>query len=163
MKGVNAQHVALSDPVRMAIGYAHEGTQPLKLAKALRRVYDDPNNIANPNRKEVDDKSKDRADKLLEYGLKDAVMRRGSFIVDIKRKSLSRPGENFARYDDAGMVAEAMVSLGADAVFVNVDYHSYGGEINSFLPVAIFSSSIKLGSALNIAVNSYASQVTLLS
>ena len=59
--------------------------------------------------------------------MKDAVMRRGSFIVDIKRKSLSRPGENFARYDDAGMVAEAMISLGADAVFVNVDYHSYGG------------------------------------
>lgn len=131
MKGVNAQHVALSDPVRMAIGYGLEGIQPLKLAKALRRVYDDPNNIANPNRKEdePDEEMGGRADKLLEYGLKDAVMRRGSFIVDIKRKSLSRPGENFARYDDAGMVAEAMVSLGVDVVFVNVDYHSYGGDI----------------------------------
>jgi len=56
-------------------------------------------------------------------------MRRGSFIVDIKRKSLSRPGEVFSRYDDAGIVAEAMVSLGADVVFVNVDYASYGGDI----------------------------------
>jgi len=59
----------------------------------------------------------------------DAVMRRGSFIVDIKRKSLSRPGEIFARYDDASMVAEAMVGLGADVVFVNVDYAAYGGDI----------------------------------
>ena len=133
MKGVNAQHVALSDPVRMAIGYALEGTQPLKLAKALRRVYDDPNNIANPNRENADDVEMERADKLSEYGLKDAVMRRGSFIVDIKRKSLSRPRENFARYDDAGMVAEAMVSLGADVVFVNVDYQSYGGEEHRIL------------------------------
>jgi len=129
MKGVNAQHVALSDPVRMAIGYALEGIQPLKLAKALRRVYDDPTNIANPDREDEDGEDTERAEKLLEYGMKDAVMRRGSFIVDIKRKSLSRPGETFARYDDAGMVAEAMVSLGADVVFVNVDYHSYGGDI----------------------------------
>jgi len=130
MKGVNAQHVSLSDPVRMAVGYALEGIQPLKLAKALRRVYDDPDNIANPNRKEMDEDEIGRADKLLEYGMKDAAMRRGSFVVDIKRKSLSRQSETFARYDDAGMVAEAMVSLGADAVFVNVDYHSYGGDIN---------------------------------
>jgi len=131
MKGVNAQHVALSDPVRMAIGYGLEGIQPLKLAKALRRVYDDPNSIDNPNRPEVteEEESGGRAEKLKEYGLKDAVMRRGSFIVDVKRKSLSRPGETFARYDDAGMVAEAMVSLGVDVVFVNVDYHSYGGDI----------------------------------
>jgi len=130
MKGVNAQHVSVSDPVRMAMGYALEGIQPLKLAKALRRVYEDPDNIANPNRKEMDDDETKRADKLLEYGMKDAGMRRGSFVVDIKRKSLSRQGETFARYDDAGMVAEAMVSLGADVVFVNVDYHSYGGDIN---------------------------------
>jgi len=131
MKGVNAQHVALSDPVRMAIGYGLEGIQPLKLAKALRRVYDDPNSIDNPNRPEVteEEETGGRAEKLKEYGLKDAVMRRGSFIVDVKRKSLSRPGETFARYDDAGMVAEAMVSLGVDVVFVNVDYHSYGGDI----------------------------------
>lgn len=113
----------------MAIGYGLEGIQPLKLAKALRRVYDDPNSIDNPNRPEVteEEESGGRAEKLKEYGLKDAVMRRGSFIVDVKRKSLSRPGETFARYDDAGMVAEAMVSLGVDVVFVNVDYHSYGG------------------------------------
>ncbi len=71
----------------------------------------------------------EREQKLLEYGMKDAVMRRGSFIVDIKRKSLSRPGETFARYDDASMVAEAMVGLGADVVFVNVDYGAYGGDM----------------------------------
>ncbi len=50
--------------------------------------------------------------------------------MDIKRKSLSRPGETFARYDDASMVAEAMVGLGADVVFVNVDYASYGGDMS---------------------------------
>lgn len=71
----------------------------------------------------------EREQKLLEYGMKDAIMRRGSFIVDIKRKSLSRPGETFARYDDASMVAEAMVGLGADVVFVNVDYGAYGGDM----------------------------------
>lgn len=71
----------------------------------------------------------EREQKLLEYGMKDAVMRRGSVIVDIKRKSLSRPGETFARYDDASMVAEAMVGLGADVVFVNVDYGAYGGDM----------------------------------
>mmetsp|Transcript_16906 Transcript_16906/g.23920 ORF Transcript_16906/g.23920 Transcript_16906/m.23920 type:complete len:418 (-) Transcript_16906:29-1282(-) len=131
MKNVNQQHSSISDPVRMAIGYSLEGESlpPLKLAKALRRVYDDPSNIANPNQKELTQEEEKRANKLLEYGMQDAVMRRGSFIVDIKRKSLSRPGETFARYDDAGMVAEAMVSLGADVVFVNVDYHSYGGDI----------------------------------
>uniref|UniRef100_A0A7S1D1L0 indole-3-glycerol-phosphate synthase n=1 Tax=Cyclophora tenuis TaxID=216820 RepID=A0A7S1D1L0_CYCTE len=53
----------------------------------------------------------------------------GSFIVDIKRKSLSRPGKVFCNFDDAGMVAEAMVRLGADAVFVNTDYAGYGGDI----------------------------------
>ena len=131
MKGLNQQHSSLSDPIRMAIGYTLEGEKrpPLKLAQALRRVYDDPQNLANPNRKEMTMEEEERAQKLLEHGMKDAVMRRGSFIVDIKRRSLSRPGETFARFDDSGMVAEAMVSLGADVVFVNVDYHSYGGEL----------------------------------
>jgi len=132
MKQVNQKHSSLSDPVRMAIGYVVEGnTTPLKLAKALRRTYEDPFSIDNPKAKETKQTQEelDREQKLLEYGMADAVMRRGSFIVDIKRKSLSRPGEIFARYDDASMVAEAMVGLGADVVFVNVDYASYGGDI----------------------------------
>lgn len=115
MKAVILKHSAPSDPVRMAMDYALEGDwrPPLKLAAALRRIYEDPYNVANPNKSEG----------------KKSDVRRGSFIVDIKRKSLSRHGETFARFDDAGMVAEAMVSAGADVVFVNVDYHSYGGDI----------------------------------
>ena len=136
MKQVNQQHSSISDPVRMAIGYVLEvdedGTSrpPLKLAKALRRTYEDPDNeIDNPNAKSKTDDQLERQEKLLKYGMQDAVMRRASFLVDIKQKSLSRPGETFARYDDASRVAEAMVSLGADVVFVNVDYHAYGGDI----------------------------------
>ena len=47
MKGLNAQHAAISDPIRMAMGYAQDGVERKRLAAALRRVYDDPNNIAN--------------------------------------------------------------------------------------------------------------------
>ena len=132
MKKINEQHSSLSDPVRMAIGYIEESNNmPMKLAKALRRVQDDPdNNPDHPNYKPKTEEEQKRADRLLEYGMQDAVMRRGSFIVDIKRKSLSRPGEVFAGFDDSGMVAEAMVSLGADVVFVNVDYPSYGGDMS---------------------------------
>jgi indole-3-glycerol phosphate synthase len=130
MKQVNQKHASLSDPVRMAIGYVVEGnTTPMKLAKALRRTYEDPSNLDNPKAKDRTQEELDREQKLMDNGMADAVMRRGSFIVDIKRKSLSRPGEIFARYDDASMVAEAMVGLGADVVFVNVDYASYGGDI----------------------------------
>jgi indole-3-glycerol phosphate synthase len=133
MKKVNEQHSSLSDPVRMAIGYIVEDENPtlnLKLAKALRRVYDDTYNPSNPNHVPKSEPDMARQEKLLEYGMQDATMRRGSFIVDIKRKSLSRPGEQFARFDDAGMVADAMVSLGADVVMVNVDYASYGGDMS---------------------------------
>ena len=130
MKKVNEQHSSLSDPIRMAIGYILEDANPpLKLAKAIRRVYDDKSNPAHPKYEEKSEEMSKRDERLLEYGMQDAVMRRGSFIVDVKRRSLSRPGETFARFDDSGMVAEAMVSLGADVVFVNVDYHSYGGDI----------------------------------
>lgn len=130
MKRLNQQHAALSDPIRMAMGYAQDGVEKKRLAAALRRVYDDPYNIANPNAKEKPKDVVEREQKLLEHGMAEATMRRGSFIVDIKRRSLSYPGEQFARYDDAGLVAEAMVRLGADVVFVNVDYHSYGGDVS---------------------------------
>jgi len=133
MKRLNAQHAALSDPIRMAMGYAQEGIERKRLAAALRRVYDDPDNVANPNYEPPvkTDAEIEEEDRLLASGLAaESTMRRGSFIADIKRKSsLSYPGEQFARYDDAGLVAEAMVRLGADVVFVNVDYHSYGGDI----------------------------------
>lgn len=135
MKRLSTQHASLSDPVRMAMGYAQEGVEKKRLASALRRVHDDPTNIANPNSNTATAKKSDdelrKEEKYLEYGLAEPTMRRGSFIVDIKRKSnLSYPREQFARYDDAGLVAEAMVRLGADVVFVNVDYHSYGGDMS---------------------------------
>ncbi|EED92640.1 component II, glutamine amidotransferase [Thalassiosira pseudonana CCMP1335] len=130
MRGLNAQHSALSDPIRMAMSYAQEGIERKRLAAALRRVYDDPYNPSNPNAKQKTREELEKEERMLENGVAEATMRRGSFIVDIKRKSLSYPGEQFARYDDAGMVAEAMVRLGADVVFVNVDYHSYGGDLS---------------------------------
>jgi indole-3-glycerol phosphate synthase len=129
MNNVKQQHRSLSDPVRMAMSYAQETESPMRLAKALRRVYDDVENPANPKYKPKSSEEEKRAKKLMDVGMAEMGMRRGSFIVDIKRKSLSRPREIFCNYDDAGMVAEAMVRLGADAVFVNVDYQSYGGDM----------------------------------
>lgn len=129
MKGVKAQHQSLSDPVRMAMSYAQESESPMKLARALRRVYDDPENPANPDATPKTSEEEKRANKLQDIGMAEMGMRRGSFIVDIKRKSLSHPRETFCSFDDSGMVAEAMVRLGADAVFVNVDYASYGGDM----------------------------------
>jgi indole-3-glycerol phosphate synthase len=133
MKGVRKQHSSTTDPVRMALGYAQESVGSMRLAKALRRVYDDPHNPANPDHvaEEDDDDTAQRSmkDKLEENGMGEMSMRRAAFIVDIKRKSLSRPGETFCRYDNAALVADAMVQLGADVVFVNVDYQAYGGDI----------------------------------
>jgi len=131
MKKLNEQHSSTSDPIRMAMGYILEDSEPpMKLAKALRRVYDDPDHESNPNYKPKSEQKLRREEKLLQYGMQDAVMRRGCFIVDVKRRSLSRPGETFARFDDSGMVASAMISLGADVVFVSVDYQSYGGDMS---------------------------------
>jgi hypothetical protein len=130
MKQFNQQHTALSDPIRMAMSYAQDGVERKRLGAALRRVYDDPYNPANPNAKEKTREQLEREEKLLENGMAEATMRRGAFIVDIKRKSMSYPGEQFARFDDSGLVAEAMVRLGADVVFVNVDFHSYGGDVS---------------------------------
>jgi len=130
MKALNAQHKSTTDPVRMALGYAQESVSEMKLAKALRRVHDDKHNPANPNAEKEPEDATERKQKLEEMGMAEMSMRRASFIVDIKRKSLSRPGENFCRFDNAALVAEAMVRLGADVVMVNVDYKSYGGDIS---------------------------------
>ena len=121
MKALHQQHRSTADPIRMALGYIQETTGPMRLARALRRVHDDPfKENQDPQRKE----------KLMEHGLAEMTMRRASFCVDIKRKSLSRPKEKFCNYDNAGMVAEAMVRLGADVVFVNVDFQAYGGDVS---------------------------------
>lgn len=130
MKAVNAQHMGTSDPVRVAMGYAQESASPMKLAKALRRVHEDPTNPANPDAEPESEEDSKRKKKLDGYGMGEMSMRRASFVVDIKRKSLSRPGETFCRFDSPALVAEAMVRLGADVVFVNVDYHAYGGDIS---------------------------------
>jgi indole-3-glycerol phosphate synthase len=130
MKAVRAQHSATTDPVRMAMSYAQESVSPMKLAKALRRVYDDPNNPANPQADPQSEEDTARKNKLEDYGMGEMAMRRAAFIVDIKRKSLSRPGETFCRFDSPSLVAEAMIRLGADVVFINVDYRAYGGDIS---------------------------------
>jgi indole-3-glycerol phosphate synthase len=129
MKAVKAQHQSSTDQVRMAMSYAQESVSPMKLAKALRRVYEDKYNPANPDFEEEPKDDSERKSKLEDMGMAEMSMRKAAFIVDIKRKSLSRPGETFCRFDNAAMVAEAMVRLGADVVMVNVDYKAYGGDI----------------------------------
>lgn len=128
MKQLKKQHSSTTDPIVMAMGYAQESVSPMRLAKALKRVYEDPYNPANPNCIEKTEKETERDAKLKEIGMADLGMRRASFIADIKRQSLSRPGETFCNFDDAGRVAEAMVRLGADAVLINTDYSAYGGD-----------------------------------
>lgn len=132
MKQVKSQHMSTTDPVRMAMSYAQESVSPMRLARALRRVYEDPQNPANPNF--VDQSSPaeaKRMEQLADLGMADLGMRRPSFIVDIKRKSLlTHPRQIFCQFDNAGMVAQAMVQLGADAVFVNTDYPLYGGDMS---------------------------------
>jgi indole-3-glycerol phosphate synthase len=130
MKQCRAQHVSTTDPVRMAMSYAQESVSPMRLARALRRVYEDPQNPANPNHIPPSDDTQKRTEQLADLGMADLGMRRGAFIVDIKRQSLvTNPGEVFCRFDSASMVAEAMVRLGADVVLVNTDFAAYGGDM----------------------------------
>jgi indole-3-glycerol phosphate synthase len=130
MKQCRAQHVSTTDPVRMAMSYAQESVSPMRLARALRRVYEDPQNPANPNHVPPTDDKQKRTKQLADLGMADLGMRRGAFIVDIKRQSLiTHPGEVFCRFDSASMVAEAMVRLGADVVLVNTDFAAYGGDM----------------------------------
>jgi indole-3-glycerol phosphate synthase len=132
MKQFKLQHKSTTDPIRMAMSYAQESENTMRLAKALRRVYDDPYNIANPDCIEKSDKQSKRDEQLQQIGLKDLGMRHGSFIVDIKRKStITHPTiQSFCNYDDASIVATAMVQLGCDCVFINTDYTNYGGDIS---------------------------------
>ena len=129
-------HKSTTDPVRMAMSYAQESPSKMRLAKALRRVYDDEHNPANPNYRapSLEDENNDevtRKERMHEYGLQEMSMRRASFIVDIKRYSrLGRhPHETYCSFDNAAMVAEAMVRLGADVVFINTDFPAYGGDM----------------------------------
>jgi len=129
MIAVKKEHTATTDSVRVAMGYAEQSIPKMRVAKALRRVYEDIDNKANPNARNTTQEEGEKEEKLKEIGMQEIGMRRGSFIVDIKRKSISQPGVNYCHYDDAGLVAEAMVRLGADVVFVNVDVAGYGGDI----------------------------------
>jgi len=126
MKQVRQQHKGTTDPVIMAMSYAQESVPAMRLAKALRRVHEDNAGSGSSDMDEQSEKDKKRTKQMEEYGMREMTMRRASFIVDIKRKSLSRPGEVFCKFDNAALVAEAMVRLGADVVFINVDYQAYG-------------------------------------
>jgi indole-3-glycerol phosphate synthase len=140
MKKVKNQHKSTTDPVRMAMSYAQESVSPMRLAKALRRVYEDVANPAHPDYQEPgeDDDDDDaasnnkRTQQLKEIGMAELGMRRPSFLVDIKRMSrITHPGSPpFCNFDDAGQVAQAMVRLGADAVLINTDYNAYGGDLS---------------------------------
>jgi indole-3-glycerol phosphate synthase len=124
-----------NDPIQMAMRYAESAPTKLRLAKALRRIYEDPDFVEDDEKWQASIKEKE-----LERG--SLPMRRGCFVVDIKRKSLlthppphatttrskASNSDGFARFEDAGMVAEAMVRMGADCVFINVDKEAYGGN-----------------------------------
>ena len=132
MRQLKLQHSSTADPIRMAMGYAQESVSPMRLAKALRRVYEDPFNPANPEyseETEATEKVTTRAQQIEELGMRETGLRRASFIVDVKRQSPSYPGQTFCQFDDASRVAAAMVQLGADAVMVNTDYACYGGDM----------------------------------
>jgi indole-3-glycerol phosphate synthase len=132
MRQWKKQHTSTTDPINMALGYAQESVSPMRLAKALRRVYEDPLNPAHPGHSPTAAGSQTaatRAQQLADLGMRESGLRRASFIVDIKRKSPSYPGQSFCQFDDASRVAAAMVQLGADAVFVNTDYAAYGGDV----------------------------------
>ncbi|KAL7579586.1 hypothetical protein ACA910_007953 [Epithemia clementina (nom. ined.)] len=157
MKQLHGLHKSTTDPVRMAMSYAQESPSPMRLAKALRRVYEDIHNPANPqyvnpltntDKDNPNDQDKDKEKQQLqqkqqqfqEYGLAEMGLRRASFLVDIKRYSrLGRyPHETYCSFDNAGMVAEAMVRLGVDVVLINTDYPAYGGdwsELKSAVPL----------------------------
>jgi indole-3-glycerol phosphate synthase len=130
MKQVKAMHTSTTDPVIMAMSYADQSSDPpLRLAKALRRVYEDPYNPSNPNCVDKTGEQTNRDKKLSDIGMADLGMRRASMVVDVKRKS-PRHKKPLCRFDDAGMVADAMVRLGCDAVFVNTDFGGYGGDMS---------------------------------
>jgi len=119
------EHQDITDPIQMAMRYAESTPTKLRLAKALRRVYEDPDF--------VDDDAEWQAKQKNNTSSSSLPMRRGCFVVDIKRKSLlSNPDNNglYANFEDAGMVAEAMVRIGADCVFINVDDFAYGGSLS---------------------------------
>ena len=136
LRTIKSQHSSTTDPVQMALSYAQESaTSPLRLARALRRVHDEPigGNIDGNHNEESSSSSASqstnrqrRKEQLAEIGMTELGMRRASFVVDIKRKS---HGQTHCTFDDAGLVAEAMVRLGADAVLINTDFVSYGGDL----------------------------------
>jgi indole-3-glycerol phosphate synthase len=118
------EHQSTTDPIQIAMGYAQETQPTLRVAKALRRVYEEPD--YNP-----DDENWQSTKDFSSNGGSSLPMRRGCLVVDVKRKSLSSTSSQpYANFDDAGLVAEAMVSMGADCVFVNVDYTAYGGDLS---------------------------------
>lgn len=128
-----------NDPIQLAMRYAESTPTKLRVAKALRRIYEDPDYEEDDEKWQAFIKEKE-----LERG--SLPMRRGCFVVDVKRKSLlTHPpphhGSNaaqadyeFARFEDASMVAEAMVRMGADCVFINVDQGAYGGNYDELRP-----------------------------
>ena len=130
MAQLKAQHTSTTDPIRMAMGYAQESLPRMRLAKALRRVYDDDSKDNNNNSQSSSSSPSSRQEQMTGIGLSDLGMRRPSFVVDIKRKSpsSSSSSSSLCQFDDAGQVAQAMVQLGADVVLINTDYPSYGGD-----------------------------------
>jgi indole-3-glycerol phosphate synthase len=133
MRQVRSIHLrSTTDPVAVAMSYAEQTENPrMRLARALRRVYDDPHNPANPGARAKTPERSAREERLAAVGMADLGMRRASVVVDVKRRSPSYPSRNpLCRFDDAGAVAEAMARLGADAVMVGTDPGWYGGTLD---------------------------------
>jgi len=122
MEQFEKAHPDSTDPIRMALGYIDTEPGKLRVGRALSRAaYSSAASAdgggSGPGRDER------------------PGSRRASFTVDVKRRSHSCGADaEIATFDDAAPVAGAMASLGADCVFLNVDYQTYGGDLTELRP-----------------------------
>ena len=68
------------------MSYAQDGVERKRLGAALRRVYDDPFNTANPDAKAKSAEQLEKEEKLLENGMAEATMRRGCIYCGYQAK-----------------------------------------------------------------------------
>ncbi|KAL3789837.1 hypothetical protein ACHAW5_011260 [Stephanodiscus triporus] len=68
------------------MSYVQDGVSAAPREAALRRVHDDPNNVANPSARPRSYDKVERGERLMEGGgLVESSMRRGSFVVDVQK------------------------------------------------------------------------------
>ena len=120
-------HSSPSDPLRLRLGYMSTNSDMSRkkvLARAFRRSLTSPPRLSpSMFRSEADLPPHPHNNYYLSVG------------VDVKRRSPTAPNAQrgsagLADFTDSGPVSAALVGLGADFVFCNVDSHSYGGSVS---------------------------------